>query len=43
MSLYMLQKIPVTNPYMVGGVFPLRFNNGGMTTFGPSTTNPTTP
>ena len=43
MSVYMLQKIPVTNPYMVGGVFPLRFNNGGMTTFGPSTTNPTTP
>ena len=37
------QRIPVTNPYMVGGVFPLRFNNGGMTTFGPSTTNPTTP
>src|SRR5699024_1057544 len=25
LSLYMLQKIPVTNPYMVGGVFPLRF------------------
>ena len=35
-------KNPVTN-LVVGGVFPLRFNNGGMTTFGPSTTNPTTP
>src|SRR5699024_4151254 len=33
LPVYMLQKIPVTNPYMVGGVFPLRFNNGGMTTF----------
>ena len=43
LPVYMLQKIAVTNPYMVGGVFPLRFNNGGMTTFGPSTTNPTTP
>jgi len=43
LPVYMLQKIPVTNPYMIGGVFPLRFNNGGMTTFGPSTTNPTTP
>ena len=43
LPVYMLQKIPVTNPSMVGGVFPLRFNNGGMTTLGPSTTNPTTP
>src|SRR5690625_6376204 len=43
LPVYMLQKIAVTNPYMIGGVFPLRFNNGGMTTFGPSTTNPTTP
>ena len=25
LPLYMLQKIAVTNPYMVGGVFPLRF------------------
>ena len=25
LPVYMLQKIPVTNPSMVGGVFPLRF------------------
>src|SRR5699024_4030525 len=39
MLLYVLHRIPVTNPSMVGSVFPLRFNNGGMTTLGPSTTN----